>query len=396
MGQKKAAVLITLIFTLFFASICLASSNLIGGNQYWYASLGAGDYDDQSDLGHRHICSLGLCEFRNVIDDGYYGGFPIVYNHTLFVIENHSEIISKTLEGTYKTFFDSNLEMQHYYQTVIEGKIQNNGRVIIGISGLNEYFSLTDILVCVRKSIQNDYNNLDLNGSYWTAGLKYEPGTGHACSIGTIHFDGNGNFYIEEKLSEEGEGVNIQENGNGQYNVLSNGVVTVSDNTIEGRIADDRSIIILSDVTDVHKKRIEVMIKKPETNNFTASSLKGKYWQAGCSYEIGHGHVWSLGHIRFDGAGNYSIENKFIQKPYNLIPPDDSEIIRSNYTGTGTYIVDSDGTFHLDSGLIGKISADGTVLIASDTSSLSKWRFGIYTKNITDFNNGAILPLLLE
>lgn len=198
------------------------------------------------------------------------------------------------------------------------------------------------------------------------------PGFAFASEIGTIAFDGAGNYSWSGIRNNAGTPVAVS--GGGIYSVSVDGSMTLDIGPVGNVLAGGSAFTLVSPTGDVVELGVGVKI----AGGYSNASLRGSY---GVAHYASNSAAGPLNTIRlnvrrtpfsddvnvpfpeyafttelrsatFDGAGNYTwsgIRNRGGSS--------------SAVTGSGTYAVAGDGSLSLDSGLTGHLLAGGSTFI---------------------------------
>jgi hypothetical protein len=118
----------------------------------------------------------------------------------------------------------------------------------------------------VKKTTLNNFTNASLNGDYWIAHLEYNNFPYHRTELGTLTFDGSGNFTANGAESRQGTGANIPVTDTGTYSVTPDGQISFDGGNI-GRLSDNGDIIIASNVSSTSSWEILMLVKKTDTGD---------------------------------------------------------------------------------------------------------------------------------
>jgi len=203
------------------------------------------------------------------------------------------------------------------------------------------------------------------------------PGYAFASEMGTIAFDGAGNYSWSGIRNNGGTPVAVS--GGGIYSVSGDGSMTLDIGPVGNVLAGGSAFVLVSPTGDVIELGVGVKI----AGGYSNASLRGSYGVAHYSSDAAAGPLKTirlnfrrtpfsdavdvpfpayaftteLRSATFDGAGNYTwsgIRNRGGSS--------------SSVTGSGTYAVAGDGSLSLDSGLTGHLLADGSTFILTAAS----------------------------
>jgi hypothetical protein len=203
------------------------------------------------------------------------------------------------------------------------------------------------------------------------------PGYAFASELGTIAFDGAGNYSWSGIRNNGGTPVAVS--GGGIYSVSSDGSMALDIGPVGNVLAGGSAFVLVSPTGDVVELGVGVKI----AGGYSNASLRGSYGVAHYSSDAAAGPLntirldvrrtpfndtvdvpfpayaftTELRSATFDGAGNYTwsgIRNRGGNS--------------SSVTGSGTYAVAGDGSLSLDSGLTGHLLADGSTFLLTAAS----------------------------
>lgn len=203
------------------------------------------------------------------------------------------------------------------------------------------------------------------------------PGFAFASEVGTITFDGAGNYSWSGIRNNGGTPVAVS--GGGIYSVSVDGSMSLDIGPVGNVLAGGSAFVLTSPTGDVVELGVGVKI----AGGYGNASLRGSYGVAHYSSDAAAGPLntirlnvrrtpfsdavdvpfpanaftTELRSATFDGAGNYTwsgIRNRGGSS--------------SSVTGSGTYAVAGDGSLSLDSGLTGHLLADGSTFILTMAS----------------------------
>ena len=300
---------------------------------------------------------------------------------------------SSLCSGTYTVLPDGTLTVTtNITQTCGGGDI--TGQVLAGGSTVvvssQSAGEIPDLNVGVQR-INSSYTNASLTGTYSyvfiTSDSQASQGVappvgnplpalqGFSSDLGTITFDGSGN-YTETDISST-NGVIANNNGSGTYSVASDGTMT-TDGGGNGQLLAGGSAMVIRGYGNGSDPATIFLIKQ-QPGNFSNATLKGKYTLLDYGYDHTasqglmpnpgqtlpppNGFQGNLGIMTFDGSGNWTITGSF-----------NSDGIVGAMTGitSGTYSVASDGTVTLTVGtdqFTGHVLADGSTFILAPTTA---------------------------
>ena len=143
------------------------------------------------------------------------------------------------------------------------------------------FFIFPMILVITGPNVSYAaFTNASLNGDYWIAHLEYNSSPYHRTELGTVTFNGSGNFSFNGTESQEGTGANIPVTDTGTYSVTSDGQISFDGNNI-GRLSDDGETIIASNVFSTSSWELLMLVKKTDTGDSDGEGGAG-----GCLIDI--------------------------------------------------------------------------------------------------------------
>ncbi len=219
-------------------------------------------------------------------------------------------------------------------------------------------------------------DDLPFNG---TATVPF-PGFVFSTELGTIAFDGAGNYSWSGTRNAGGEAEAV--GGSGTYNVFADGTLALDIGPVGGVLAGGSTFILVATSDEVVETGAGVKISGAYGN----ASLSGSYGvahyysdaRAGPLDTIdivvpddlpfngtatvpfpGYAFNSELRTVQFDGAGGYTWSGTRNRGG-----------VSSAVAGSGTYAVAVDGTMRLDTGLTGSVLADGSTFVLASTSGV--------------------------
>jgi hypothetical protein len=265
--------------------------------------------------------------------------------------------------GTYTIAADGalNINPSGSFST-ITGSLSADGNRLVASQVTTEFFE-PEILIGIKQG-QTNFSNTNLKGTYTT--VRYDSGgagagAGSSDALWTVIFDGAGSFTGTYTLNSAGK---VSSGAvSGTYTVAADGALNISPTggfTIAGGLSADGSTVVLSQTAMGASPGIMVGIKQGQTN-FSNANLKGTYTAVRYDQTSGGtppGPPESvLLTLTFDGAGG--------------VTGTSVDLSGKSVTVSGTYTVAADGTLTISAGvqLTGGLSADGSTLVATQTTS---------------------------
>ena len=157
--------------------------------------------------------------------------------------------------GTYSVTPDGQISFDGYNV----GRLSYDGEIVIG--SIVSKTTSWDILTMVKKTTSNNFTDASLNGDYWMAHFEYTTFPHHRTELGTVTFDGSGNYTFNGTASKEGVGADLPVSGTGTYSVTPDGQISFNGYN-SGRLSYDGEVVIASNVSKTTAWDILTMVKK--------------------------------------------------------------------------------------------------------------------------------------
>jgi hypothetical protein len=239
---------------------------------------------------------------------------------------SYNGIVVEQQEETfiYKVFADGTLELGAGSNEMGSGLggMQKMGRAFV-------YAGASDVIFGVRSSPNGNYTNASVNGSWLSGSLAWEQGS--ILTWGeTFVADGQGTM-----TGEEQEEVTYSVDSTGRMEIVGTNVDAVCQLNEAADLA-----LCFNQLTEFHPE-IAVLMKSGTQQNYTNASLQGTWSTAWFrSDDLGGVSANYPGHgtYVFDGAGN-------VEYSYTVYL---EEGVTEDYSDTGTYSVEPDGSFIVD------------------------------------------------
>jgi len=272
------------------------------------------------------------------------------------------------------------------------GSVLSSGNIVVFSSTSNQ----PQMTIAIKKGGAT-FSNASLSGDYGTEIYMYETGTtqpstttvgtpanpplGFTSTVSTLTFDGAGS--VTATGTRNTDGTTGPDNGSDTYSVTSGGTFSMTNMT--GTVLAGGSVLIWVSSGN-NQPQIAISLKKSGT--LGTASLKGDYGTVTYHFENGTtqpntstagtpagrplGFISTASTLTFDGAGNVSVASG----------TRNTDGTASADSGSGTYSVDPDGTYHMSAGstFSGLVLDGGSVLIWASLSNLPQIGVSILKK----------------